>query len=102
MHMHVVGEYSLQLFDTNVRPFVLSNFIFCKYKNIYVIFKEHLMINQVNKINDNYIIFLNKANGETYLKKSTTSYIKIWREYHSCVIYKPIYWHIQTYIHIYI
>ncbi|KAB8094732.1 hypothetical protein EE612_022015, partial [Oryza sativa] len=34
-----------------------------------------------DKINDNYINFLNKTNGQTLDKKSTASYIKIWREY---------------------
>ena len=31
-----------------------------------------------NKINDNYINFLNKTNGQTLDKKSTASYIEIW------------------------
>ena len=43
--------------------------------------KEHLMINQVNKINDNYIIFLNKTKSQTLVKKSTALYIKIRRGY---------------------
>ncbi len=30
-----------------------------------------------NKINDNYIIFLNKTKSQTFVKKSTASYIKI-------------------------
>ena len=38
--------------------------------------EEHLTIKKDNKINNNYINFLNKINIQTYLKRSTVLRIK--------------------------
>ena len=43
-----------------------------------------------NKINYNYINFLNKTNGQTCEKKSTASSIKKWNEYLTIHLIKKI------------
>ena len=60
-------------FLTHFWPFVL-------FKNFYEIYKiicvdKSLFNNESNgrKRNNNFVIFLNKINGQTFVKKSTTS-----------------------------
>ena len=62
----------------------LSTFIHSSYS---VYFANIKILNRIfddkssyNKINNNYV-FLSKTNGQSYLKKSMTSYIKILRKY---------------------
>ena len=74
------------MFDTvdffkYVRPFVL-------FKNFYEICKTICIYKSIfnNESNDrkrinNYLNFLNKTNGQIFLKKSTASNILGWREY---------------------
>ncbi len=68
-------------FFKHVWPFVL-------FKNFCEIYKTICIHKSIfnNKSNDrkeinNYLKFLNKTNGQTYLKKSTASNILEWREY---------------------